>query len=419
MQPASSFFLVEEERTPMNNRNRRILTLIAGSVLVLSATGCVNKSGYHQEAVNSANERWRGTRTALMLQMAQRQFDAGDLEQATKSVGEAMSKDPENARLFLLSARISLEKGQLERAFRQLELAQQIDAQIPETYYYQGIVLQRWQEHQRAHAAYQKAYELEADNAAYLLATAEMLVALDRAGEARQVLEEKAMYFDQNAGIRTALGHLYVISREYDQAIVYFRQATILRPDDLQLVEDLAMALVSAGRHDEAIKELKRLLADEAYASRADLRKALAQEYQSGGRMGEAREALQDLKQRNSADVETWIKLAELSWMQGDLAATLSSANRIMSMAPDRQEGYVLAGMVWQKRGRTEEALKLFDRAADLSPQATEPVILRGITLQREGKHEAAAAAYQEALRRQPGDARAKELLASVPQGRE
>src|SRR5690606_10637224 len=114
----------------------------------------------------------------------------------------------------------------------------------------------------------------------------------------------------------------------------------------------------------------------------------------------------------DNADV--WIKLGELSWVQGDLPGALTAANRAMSLAPHRHEGFLLAGLVWQRRERTEEALRLFDRAASLAPTSAEPMVMRGITLQRAGRHAAAAEAYHEALRRRPDDTRARELLASL-----
>jgi Flp pilus assembly protein TadD len=69
---------------------------------------------------------------------------------------------------------------------------------------------------------------------------------------------------------------------------------------------------------------------------------------------------------------------------------------------------------VMQKRGRIDDALRSFDRAAEAAPAVADPLILRGIALQQAGRTTAAAEAYAEALKRQPNDARAASLLASV-----
>ena len=71
--------------------------------------------------------------------------------------------------------------------------------------------------------------------------------------------------------------------------------------------------------------------------------------------------------------------------------------------------------MVWQRRGNLNNALQMFDRAAQAAPTSTEPLILRGLSLQKAGRHAAAIEAYQEALKRQPDDPRARQLLSAVP----
>lgn len=399
-----------------SDRIRRLITGGIAGMLVLTAVGCnfEKKSTMHVEAVNSANQRWRSTRSALMLQMAQRQFDAGDLDQCEKSLTDVIAQDPDNPHAHILGGRLSLERGQLERAFHQLGLAIELNGTIAVAHYYQGIVLQRWRQFDGAYQCYKRAHECTPDDVAFVLAMAEMLVSLDRPDEAMTLLESKVIYFDQNSGIRVALAQLYLVRKDYTQAVDYYRQASMLRPDDGRLLEDLAMALVAAGRPADAAREIERLLKDSQYRDRQDLRQMLARCHMAAGELRQAKTLYGEMRDKNPRDAEVWIKLGEIAWAEGDAAGALTAANRAMSLAPRRHEGFVLAGLVWQGRGETDQAIRLFDRAAELSPTATEPMILRGIALQRAGRKDAAAAAYAEALRRQPDDTRARELLASV-----
>jgi len=77
----------------------------------------------------------------------------------------------------------------------------------------------------------------------------------------------------------------------------------------------------------------------------------------------------------------------------------------------------MLAGLVWQKRKETDKALSHFDRASQLAPGETQAMILRGITLEQAGRFDAARVAYQDALKRNPEDERAKKLLAQINRG--
>ena len=385
------------------------LTVAAAAVLV--AAGC---SSQHEKNKSAAVDRYHNLRSGLMYSMAQQQFAAGDLEMAQKSVKDALMVDPDHPRLLCLAGRISLEKGQLERAWHLFDLSIQKDARYPEAHYYKGIVDQRWQRNDEALQNYQKAYELELDNAGYLLAMAEMMIATDRTDAALELLTSKLDYFDQNAGLRLAIAQIHTLRNEHAQAAEMYRQASILRPEDHKLQEDLAMGLIAAGQYAEAQDVLVRLMKQSEYAQRADLRRALASTQVKLGRNTEARQTLQDLTAQNAATADDWLQLAELCWGQGDNGGALAAANRAITLEPQRHEGYLLAGMAWQKRARLDHALKMFDRAAELAPDSAMPLILRGVALQKAGKPEAAAVAYHEALRRQPGDERAQKLLRSV-----
>lgn len=402
-----------------NTTTRRVL-MLAVCVLPLSMTACGGeRSKGHVKAVNAANDRWLSLRSNMMLKLAQQQFDTGDLDQSEKTLVEAISTDPKNARLYLLAGRLAIERGQLERSYTRLATAIELDASIPETYYFQGIVLQRWQRYDEALAAYQKASELQSDNPSFLLAVSEMFVSLNRVEEATALLKSRVRYFDQNAGIRVAIAQLALMRKDAAEASDYLKQASLLRPDDTQITENLAVAQLAAGQTVAAIETLERLCANPLLASRRDLQRSLANAYMQAGRTSDAKKAFVRLTQTNAADVESWIDLGQLAWSQEDQAGALLAANRAMSLAPKRHEGYVLAGLVWQKRDRLDEALRLFDRAAELAPQSAEPVLLRGLALQRNGRKAEAAKAYAEALRREPSDSRAQQLLATVSEASE
>jgi protein O-GlcNAc transferase len=395
----------------MKPRTRRILSGLVGTVVVLIASGCADR---HTESINSASARWMMLRSTQMLALAHQQFEAGDLELAEKSVAEALSVDQTNADLLVLASRICLEQGHLERSYHLLNKAIENDPQLAEAQYYKGLVMQRWRQFDAALICYQHAYGLEADNVAYLLAVSEMLVAMDRVDEAIELLESKLTYFEQNVGIREAIGRLHVIRRRFELAVDYFERAQLLQPDDVQLREELAMARMGAGQYAEAAQELKELCEQLQDDDRRYLRVALITAYQAIGRLDAAREVCFEMTRRNPEDTEAWRRLADLSWEQEDLTAALTAAGRMCKLAPERPDGYLMAGMVWQKRGNSKRALELFQAAAKADRTSAKPAMLQGIALEQDGQLAAAAEAYREALRREPNDARARKLLAGV-----
>lgn len=379
-------------------------------LLVLGLAGCSS----HKTRVKAAEAHWKQMRSTLMMQMAQQQFDAGDLDQAEKTLTEATKIDQRNAEIYTLAGRVAMERGQLERAYHRFKTAIEINPAFASAHYYQGIILQRWARFESAYESYKQAYDSQQDNAAYLLAMSEMLVVMDRSDEAMKILSEKMGYFDMNVGIRLAVGQLYMMHGEHRKAVDSFRQASLIRPEDLQVQEELALALLAAGQSAEAAQRLELLCREHSLSGRADLKRALADSYLAGGRINDAKSVYIQLTRTNPLDVDAWIRIGELSLAQNDLKESLLAANRVQKLAPHRHEGYLLAGIVWSKQGDVTQAVALLDQAAALAPTESIPVILRGITFEQAGQLDAAAQSYAEALRRKPDDARAQQLLAKI-----
>jgi len=391
-----------------------LLALTLAGVFASALSGCATDHNRHKEWVHKANSRWQNMRAQLILAMAKQRFDSGDLDQAEQSVRNGLQIAPDNPKLQLLAGQIALERGRLERAYRLFGSVIALDKKMDLAYYLQGVILQRWRQYQDAYQRYQQAYDLKKDNVGYVLAMAEMLVPLDRTQEAIDLLASKIDYFDENAAIRAELGHLYVMQSNYKQAASLFQHASILAPDNLQLQEQLGLTQLQAGQVENAINTLELVLKNPKFNDRIDAQRALATAYQQDGRLDDARNMYVTLTRNDQSDPMDWIKLGELCFRQGDLDATMEAAGQIIQITPHKPDGYLLAGMVWQKRHQLSKALHMFDQAARVDPNNAQPLLLRGISLQRAGRRTAAISAYREALRRDPGNSRAKELLEGI-----
>lgn len=393
------------------NVKLRAITLTAAAFLAPLLFGCQDTL---VEEKADAKNRWLELRSSMMLDMAKQQFNTGDLTQAEKSCKDGLSIDPTHPGLHVLAGRIALERSKLERAYHLFSASIELAPDNPEPYYYQGLVMQRWQRYDQSLDFYQKAYDREPDNASYLLAVGEALVEMDRVDDAIALLEGKRQYFDQNAGIRAAIGHLYFMKGQPAKAAEYFYQASLLAPEDNKLKQEHAISLTAAGKHTEAAVLFEQLLNDPDNKDRADLKRELVATYLHTGQIKEARVVLLELARSPKGDVADWIKLGELCYQENDLGGALQAASKVINLSPERHEGYLLAGMVWQNRGNLNNALQMFDRASQAAPTSTEPLILRGLSLQKAGRNTAAIEAFKEALKRQPDDPRARQLLSAV-----
>lgn len=396
-------------------RHHRMSKLVLAAITAAAITGCSATTG-HDENMADATARWNSVRSGSMAKMAEQQFEAGDLDRAEETLASAIAIDQGNPYLHLLAGRVALERGQLERSYNRLERA--VSAQgglrMPDAHYYRGIVLQRWNQFDKALEAYRQAYELAPDHAGYLLAMGEMLVAMDRIDEAMQLLQDRAAYFDQSAGLHAAIGHLHIIRGEKTEAVAELMQASVLAPEDAQILEDLALAELSTGQFDEAIQHLKTLNLLPGMAARRDTRQMLAGAYLAANRPADAMSVYVKMTRKDPEDVEAWVSLGQLAWDRGDTRGAMTAAGHVRVLDANRPEGHLMAGMVWYKRGDLDRAVDLFTLAAERSPKSAGPLLLKGIALEQQGKTEEAAAVYAEALKREPQDTRARRLLASV-----
>ena len=224
---------------------RQVATVAAAAAAMLGS-GC-GESKMAAQAKAAHVERYDRIKSNIYLQAAERDFAAGDLNAAESTLRTVIAADTENPRVFLLSGRIAIERGQLERAVILLNQTLQLDASLPEPHYYLGVIHQRWRNDETSLKHYRAAYDLEPDNVTYLMPIGEVLVTMGRTDEALTLFKSKERYFDSSAGLRMAIGQILYVQGKYSQAVEYLHKASVMSPDDLHVREELALAQLASG----------------------------------------------------------------------------------------------------------------------------------------------------------------------------
>jgi len=401
--------------------------LATAALLATTAlAGCESVMHDNQTMKQETADRWNATRCAVMLQLATQQYQVGDYDKCRETLGQAFMLNHPLAPLHLLAARVELEKGSLEVADHHLKLAVQIDPADAEAYYLLGVLYQRWQNNQAAHDYYKLAFDKKPAEAIFLLALVEMKITLGNYDEARKLLEEKVIYFEQSAAVRVALAKLYTLQGQFEQACKFYREATILSPDDAALRRDLAEAYFFAGRYTEALPVLQHLLSDTPHsmettakdeASLADdpsVHLLLARTYAALHRLPEAINLLRDMVRTDPHQTLAWLTLGKAQLEMGDLPEAGLAARRLLKYDPENLEALILLGAVQQKGREWSQAAATLDHALHLAPKDVTVLCMQGLNVQNQGHAAQAAAFYQQALAAKPGDAWARELLASA-----
>ncbi|QOV90234.1 tetratricopeptide repeat protein [Humisphaera borealis] len=381
--------------------------------IFVSVTGCGSSDNKPSEK-EVAQKRWAAARSGVMVTLAKDQYRNGDLDRARTTVDDALRLSPENPQARLVSARLYIEKSQLESAERELIAARAITPNDGEAYYLSGIVMQRWQKNDKALENYKIACEKSPAELAYVLAVAESLVSLDRANEALELLQSKADYFEHSGTIRDAIGQLYMQQGKYAEAARNFRQATVLAEDEPAIKERLAMALFKAGQHRETADVLSKLVALETFAKRADLWAMLGECQVILGRARDARYSYESASRLDEFSPSIWRGLGRAALESGDLQRAELAFKKSLRFDDERPETHLLLGYLFTRQNKFDEALQAFLAASKLDPKDTVALCMVGYVYEKSGKPELAAKYYARALQIRPSDEMARKLMAGV-----
>jgi tetratricopeptide (TPR) repeat protein len=389
---------------------RKVTFVILLSVFL---AGCADDSK-QQTPKQEALQNWNAARASVMLGLAKDQYTAGDFDKARDTINQAIQMDALSTSIRLLSARIAIEQGQLELADQELNAARGINPDLPEADYLSGVIYQRWQQPEKALIFYQHACQRAPTELAYLIARAETLVSLNRPNEALALLQEKADFFEHNPVIHDEMGMILLQQKKPDDAVAMFRWALILAPDDASVREHLSLALFQDKRYGEAAMNIERLVKSPDLAKRADLYLTLAECQLAINLLAESRISAQTACDLDPAQPAAWLTLAKISLQLGDQRRAQTGVDKALALDPDSSQGYLLLGYLDLKKNELPAALDAFKRSSSLDASDTTSLCMTGYVLEKMSRPREASVYYQEALRIDPSDAMAHQLMANI-----
>jgi len=405
------------------------LPLILGLTTLAIATGtggCAQQGKHNAEFAEQATKRMDQLKSGTQWSLAQQQFLAGDFHKALRSVDSSIALNAEVPKAHILRGRVLMEMGRLEPAREAFLEGERLaivagvnnNPENAQAQYYLGVLHERFNEPQKAYDRYTKALALDPTNAQPLVAAGEMLVQLDRLDEAEALLDSSRATFEYNAAIRQSLGQIAMLRTQPERAVEYFNQAAILAPGEQTIAEDLVRAQVACGKFGEAEMNLRRMVESAERhegEARRDLQHMRVRCLMSMNRQIEARDVLLKLTgdTEGSADVPAWLALCEVSAAVNDLGRLRSSSARVISLAPERAEGYLFRAVWSQRSNKTSAALADVNTALSRT-ESSEAFALKGMLLKDLGKLNESAAALARATEMAPENAGLQRLHAQV-----
>ena len=153
---------------------------------------------------------------------------------------------------------------------------------------------------------------------------------LKRAAELLEAVPEA----NRTTKIEFTLGAAYEEMKDLKKAIVAYRNAVELEPDNLDAVHALAQALLTDGQLDEALKEFKLLLT------------------------------------ADPEDAATLSRISEIQRRQGSYEEALATIRKARAKDPENLESGYNEGLLLDVLGRYDEAVDVYKKMADLTEHA-------------------------------------------------
>ena len=339
-----------------------ILRFLLVTLSLLVATGCSGPSKAGLQAREDAYNRIDKVNTQIAYGQAKQAFEVGKLKKALSIISEAVQRYPEAAEYHLLHGRILMEMSRLDEGRIALESAIRRDDQLSEPWYFLGIIYQRWSEDERAYEHYMRAADLESSRAQYLLAAAETLVAVQRYDEADSLLKSRIRKFEHHPAMRHLLGQIAALRGDRALAVRYYEEASLLQPDDMHLLSELAHMQFTAGRIADCLTVIERIEVQGGELNR-HLQRTKARCLMHAQREVEARPIYKRLLADREHDVQLWDEAGMLAWAIEDWRGVGQCGRRIAALDPDRARGWAMQAAAHRAAGRLQEAEDALVRA--------------------------------------------------------
>lgn len=334
-------------------RAKRIVlyALVAGAFL---AAGC----GQTQMDQNrqEARQRWALSRAEMVTRMAEGCFARGEYGRARQHVEEVLKDHVPHAPLYIVAARLAVEKSDLDGAHLYARTAKSLDPKSAEACYVLGTIEQTRGRSEAALAEFAQASDLAPTEARYALARTEMMIAQGQTAEAAQFLAEAADRMSGRPEVHAALGDTLAMLGRHSEAVVSYRVASRLDANLEGLKGRLATALFYAGAYAEA-EPLLAAVADLepdfaagwALQMRADCLLAL-------GRVPEARRLWHHSLLMRRDPVLRLVALAKCDLLEGKMPAARQCLEEALLREATHPEANALMGYVLLAQGKPGEA---------------------------------------------------------------
>ncbi len=346
------------------------LLLVSACILALTACG----TPHSQQVRTEAHDRYDRANAQVVYDQSLQSFHAGQFELALNHIDKAISRFPKDGSYELLKGRILLEMKRVDLARESFVKAATLSPTLADPHYFLGIVLQRWNELDKAADEYAKAFELAPSQLQYVAAECETLIAANRLDDAEARLNAVNHTFEFSPVLDRIRADLAEHRGNLPQREKWLLAARMRTDPDKsqQLMEEIAAVQFEQGDWTGCLAALE----DEglkSVANRSDLVRLRARCLLMLDRPREARDLMVALRTETDAEGRNAMILGLAAMRLGDTARMIDAGKTLTQTRPASSDGWLMLGIAAMQKGDRAEAARLLGEAATRDPSRELP----------------------------------------------
>ena len=240
------------------------------------------------------------------------------------------------------------------------------------------------------------------------------MVAVGRVADAQAFLDAHIGLAGDDPAMFELSGRLAMMLEDYPLAARDYAEAADLSPVNTRYREALAHALFLSRQHAEAVEAVRALVKMPKYAPPSWLMTLMGDCHMALGQWTDARLAYESARTLAPEEPRAWANVAKASLELGDAHGAAQAAQEALHRDPHASDAFCLLGYALLKDGQTEKAVQVLAGAVEQFPEHVVLRCLLGRCHAAAGDAPAATRCYTAALKIEPDNPLAKELLAAT-----
>lgn len=327
------------------------------------------------------------------------EFHSGETAKSIQHYKQALKLKPRSYSGHYDLALAYLKENDLRDARAELEQAVVLDPKQANAAYDLGVVLLQMEQPAAALPHLRRAHTLNPERAdvSFNMVRAE-LEAGDLA-EARKVAQDEANHLKSDFQWNAAIGQVFLKRAQPSDAAVYLRAASLIRPGDQDIRDQLAAAYLASRLPDNVLELINEPKTANQHYLRAS---ALYQAHRYGEADAESDAALTLAPE----DPRVLVLRVRLLQRAGQQNAAVEIAQKATKLAPDWDEPFYLTGISYYFMRQYAQARQNLARAFELNSTLAAAIFVEGLAWANEGKPQEAEQRLRRAIALQPNNAR-------------